>query len=959
MTGRHDGLGATAPGERPPRGLDPLQHLPIAAYVDEVDDGGRVRTSYGSERYEALTGVSPAAYAEDASSWDERIHPDDFEAYARSFDALWQEQREQDVTYRLRRGDRWVWIRDRATPTRDDARGVTIISGVIADITREREAEQEAARTHAALEEAVRERTRELARTIDELGASRANLARAQRLACVGSFEWVAGGGATASDELHRIFGTDPAGGLDKEAVVRAVHPADRERFAAVVAAAGRSGGEASCEFRVVRPGGEVRTVESRVHVEHGRDGAPARVVGSVQDVTERRAAEEATRRGRDLLQMLAEVSARFLSMPLASIDEAILDTLARVGTFAGADRCYVVLVDEAGGTVTNTHEWCAPGIASMSHLLQQAPVEAFAWTVGTLLADRPVVVEKLADLPEEAEPERALMAAQDVRSFLMVPLQATARDLGLVGFDTVRAEVAWPQETILLLRTVAGTLAGALERKRVVSALEESEANHRAVFEAVDDVILVTDESGRIVHGNPAAERTLGYPPADLRGTLLLDLHPASAREEAAAIFAAMLAGERTTCPLPLERRDGVLIPAETRVSHGTWDGSPCIFGVSKDLSAEREALDRFDRLFHANPALMAVNDLEDLRFLDVNDAFLDTLGYARDEVIGRPLGELGILPDADEHAAALRLMREGGMRAVELRVRTRDGRSLDGVFSGEVIRGAGRTYFLTVMLDITDRKLAEQELRRLNATLEQHVAERTKELSAANRELEAFVQSVAHDLRGPLRTIGSFGQILLLEHADELDDGGRDALQRIVRANTRLGRLIDGLLELSGFARHDVRRQALDLTGLALAVVAELRQSQPAHPVEVEVAEGLHAEADPTLTGIVLENLLGNAWKFTARRPVGHIEVGCTRLPGETVYHVRDDGAGFDPRYAHRLFEAFERLHDDTEFGGTGIGLATVRRIVERHGGRVWAEGTPGEGATFSFTLAPPAPL
>ena len=948
----------TLAGDTPAlHGLDPLQHLPIAAYVDEVDADGRVRTVFGSQKYEELTGMPPLGAWTDASPWDARVHPDDRVAYLAAFDALWRERGEQDIVYRfLRDGAVWVWLHDRASAVYDAGRDVTVISGVIADVTREREAEEEAARSRAALEAAVDERTRELAHSLDELRAGRANLARAQQLACAGSFEWSADGGGRASDELLRIYGLEPGTRLEHDVAYRAVHPDDRERFAAAVAAAA-AGGSAAAEYRVVRPSGEIRTVEAHVQVEQDADGDTPRIVGSVQDVTERHAAEQTLRRSRDLLQVVAQVSAQFLSMPLSSIDEAILETLARVGAFAGADRCYVVLVDADGGTVTNTHEWCALHVASMRHLLQGAPLSAFSWSVGKLLADEPVIVERFADLPEEAEPERALLAAQDVRSFLMVPLRGEGRPLGLVGLDVVRAEVAWPPETILLLRTVAGTLAGALERKRVGTALEESEANHRAVFEAVDDVILVSDEAGRIVHGNAAAAARLGCTLEELRGTPVLDLHPAPMREEAASMFAAMLAGERTSCPLPLQRRDGGVFPAETRVSRGTWNGQPCFFRVSKDLSAEREALDRFDRLFHANPALMAVSDTTELRFVDVNDAFLDTLGYAREEIVGRRLTELHLLQEADEGQAALRIMQTGSVAGRESKVRTRDGRLLDGIFSAEVISGAGGDYLLTVMLDITDRKRAERELRAMNATLEQRVAERTAELSAANRELEGFVQSVAHDLRGPLRTIGSFGQILLMDHEADLDADGRDALRRILRANARLSRLIDGLLELSGFAHHALRAEALDLTAMVREVVRELQDGAPGRSVHVSVADGLRAEADAALTGIVLENLLANAWKFSGRRDPGHIEVFAEQRDGETVFVVRDDGVGFEQQYAHRLFEAFERLHDDAEFGGTGIGLATVSRIVERHGGRVWAEGRPSAGATFFFTLAPPA--
>jgi len=824
---------------REPRGLDPLRHLPIAAYVDEVDAGGRVRTGYGSHRYRELTGLTPADLWYDPSAWDDRVHPDDREAYRRSFDALWRERREQDIVYRFRRDpDTWAWLRDQATAVYDDERGVTVISGVLADVTREREAEEEAARTRASLEAAVAARTAELA--------------------------------------------------------------------------------------------------------------------GSLQELAE---AEAAARRGRDLLETLVEVSARFLSMPLTAIDEAVQETLARVGDIVGADRAYVFLLAGDDGVARNAYEWCAAGVEPQIGRLQQVRLADFPWWKRTLEAGQTICVEHLDELPPGAAAERRSMERQGIRSLLVVPLATAARLQGYVGFDAVAREVAWTQETALLLRSVATTLAGVLQRKRAETALAGSEANHRALFDAVGDIILVCEESGRVVHANPAAAAKLGFSLAELRARDILDLHPAALREEAAAALAAILKGERTTCAVPLQRRDGGLVAVETRASRGVWDGSPCVFGISKDLTAEREALDRFHRIFHANPTPVAVTDAESLRFIDVNDAFLTTFGYARDEVVGFTSRELGLFPQTEAQArAGLELVRSGHLRDVELQARAKDGRLLDGVFSGEVIETRGKRLHLTVMLDITDRKRAEQELRAVNAMLERRVAERTRELSAANRDLEGFVQSVAHDLRGPLRTIGSFGQILLLDHSGELKEDGRDALRRILRANARLTRLIDGLLELSGFARHELRREPLDVTLMVHDVVAGQREAQPGRDVEVTVAEGMRAEADPILTTIVLENLLGNAWKFTAARAPAHVDVSAEERGGETAFRVRDDGAGFDQRYAHRLFEAFERLHDDAEFSGTGIGLGTVRRIVERHGGRAWAEGAPGAGATFFFTLAPP---
>ncbi len=230
-------------------------------------------------------------------------------------------------------------------------------------------------------------------------------------------------------------------------------------------------------------------------------------------------------------------------------------------------------------------------------------------------------------------------------------------------------------------------------------------------------------------------------------------------------------------------------------------------------------------------------------------------------------------------------------------------------------------------------------------------------RELEGTNRELEAFSYSVSHDLRAPLRTIDGFSQILQEDYEDVLDEDGQDYLGRVRAASRHMATLIDDLLDLSRVGRRPLRREPVDLSSLAEGIIEELRASEPGRDVEFVAGEHITAWGDVSLLKVALENLLGNAWKFTAREPEARIEFGADRAPGPgflaPVYYVRDNGAGFDQAYAEKLFGAFQRLHAQDEFEGTGIGLATVARIVHRHGGRVWAEGRVAEGATFYFTL------
>jgi PAS domain S-box-containing protein len=357
---------------------------------------------------------------------------------------------------------------------------------------------------------------------------------------------------------------------------------------------------------------------------------------------------------------------------------------------------------------------------------------------------------------------------------------------------------------------------------------------------------------------------------------------------------------------------------------------------------------------LEHAQDGVLSV-DL-DGRIVSWNRGAEGLFGFPAERAVGMSLDRLGAEGRGERLRGWFDLAKQGTPTVqLETELRREDDRSFAGEVTVAPIRSdAGEVMAVSLTVrDVSERKRDQEELIRIRAELEQRVAERTAALQAVNRELESFTYSASHDLRAPLRGIDGFSQALLEDYGRALDETASHYIERIRSAARRMGETIDALLMLSRITRAPLHLETLDLSKLVVEIVTELRELDPRRQVELEVEPGLLARADRQLIRIALENLLGNAWKFTREREQARIAVGRSSSGPPGTFFVRDNGAGFDMTYADKLFLPFQRLHAPERFQGSGIGLGTVQRVIARHGGRVWAEGAPEEGATFYFSL------
>lgn len=847
------------------------------------------------------------------------------------------------------------WEEISISPLRDDHGEITHFLGVKQDISLRKRAEQDILGEKVTLEQRVEERNTQLAesnlslrREIEERLAIEKTLRATTRqlenffnltpdLLLITDFS---GKVIRLNSAWEKVLGY-PIDQLEGEMLLDLVHPDDlaspREKMAEIIKQMEANPDGFISLFYINR----YRTRDGRFrYLEWNVAPSGHLFYATARDITERRMAEQ-------IEKELLHLSPNLTGLALSEIDTALQMALERIGLLLDADRAYIFELDPERVTMSNTHEWCSPGTSPEMHNLQQIPSDSLPRWMEALHKQEMITISDVSELPDSWSSEREVLEAQDIKSLLVIPLYIETRLMGFVGLDSVRRSNAFGFSAVSSLKVWGDMLASILNNRVRDSLFEEARQNYVIFYNTIDDFLFVMDSEGLLISANQTLKQRLGYPEDYYTGRPITQFHSPAHKKEVQQSCREILAGTRTSCNMPFVTRKGELIPVETRIKAGRWNGAPAFFGVSKDITQLTLSEEKFAKAFHTGAAMMSISAFETGEYIDVNQTFLDILGYSAEEVMGSTNSRLGIF----EQRGVMSDLKEKvnariPVRRLEVTYYTRKGEPRTGLLSADEIFVGQVRCLLLVTVDISDRKRAEEALKMARV-----------EADKANAAKSEFISRISHELRTPLNSILGFAQLLQM---GELTPPQKKGVAHIMRSGKHLLSLINEVLDIS---RIEAGRLALSIEPVQLkSLIAELLESVTPLASQRNIVprlvpseyDNMSVRADKQRLKQVLINLVNNAIKYNREGGELLVYTGLMENEPDGIPYVRisvkDSGQGILPHQLSKLFSPFERIGaEKSQTEGTGLGLSLVKQLVDAMGGHVGVESKYGEGSVF----------
>lgn len=666
-------------------------------------------------------------------------------------------------------------------------------------------------------------------------------------------------------------------------------------------------------------------------------------IYAAARDITRRKRTEE-------FEQELLQLSTQLTGIQLSEIDNTLNMALNRIGKFLGADRAYIIENDQDSRLMTYTYEWDGVNVGSKMNDIQKIPYDAVGNLMKIIFQNHESFSCHVDDLPDDWITEKNIFKSQQIQSFILIPIIADDQIIGLVGLDSVNSKKQYTPEEINILKIWSSMLASLINDRKTENLLEQTRQNYVTFFNTIDDFLFVFNEEGSIVDMNSTVVKRLGYEADELKNQNIIKVRPEERRDEAIQTIERMLSGETDVCALPLLTKSGELIPVETRIKRGRWNGKEVIFGVSKDISQIKLSEQKFSTAFQSNAAAMAISGFYDGEYIDINNSFVEFLGFTREEMLGKTGRDMDIFVDPTTRTQIIKTLEAGNpVRKLEIKLRAKNGSVMIGLASCDSIYISQQRCMLAVIVDITERKKAEEALVKAR-----------EDADRANLAKSEFLSRMSHELRTPMNSILGFAQLLEMGSLDEKQKTG---VNHIIKSGKHLLELINEVLDISRIesGRLSISIEPVEVYTLLnemFDIVKPLAASKNISLYVPEDTTNLFVKADRQRVKQVLINLVNNAIKYNFEGGSVTVEILKVKEPGNKFNKIKiaitDTGPGIEPEDIPKLFIPFERIGaEKTQTEGTGLGLAVVKKLMDAMGGETGVESEINKGSTFWFSL------